>query len=82
MTDPMYALYQYTCLHRMPAYLLEEEYQQVVELTENQYQKFCANPDLRESFQRYHDNAAEVRDRELEAMFQAAFALALELGRA
>lgn len=80
MTDPMYAPCRYTCLHRMSACLLEEEYQQVVDLTESRYRKFCANPDLRESFRRHHDNAAEVRDRE--AMAQAAFALALELGRA
>lgn len=66
----------------MPAYLLEVEYQQAVELMEDQYEKFRAIPDLRESFQRCRGSAGEVRDWELEAMFQAAFAAALELGRA
>lgn len=80
MTDPMYALYQQAC-RRMPAYLLEE-YQQAVELMEDQYEKFRAIPDLRESFRRCRGSAGEVRDWELEAMFQAAFAAALELGRA
>ena len=81
MTDLMQVLYEYVEAERLPAYLPPREYQEVRKLTDRlsrQLRDLLPNDDW-DTVTKYEDAAAELHSMELEAMFQAAFALAGEL---
>ena len=81
MTDLMQVLYEYTEAERLPAYLPPREYQEVRKLTDRLSQRLrdLLPNDGWDTVAKYQDAAADLHSLELEAMFQAAFALAGEL---
>ena len=81
MTDLMQVLYEYAEAERLPAYLPPREYQEVSKLTDRLSQRLreLLPEDRWDTLTKYEDAAAELHDMELEAAFQAAFALAREL---
>ena len=81
MTDIMQVLYEYVEAERLPTYLPPREYREVGQLTARLSQRLrdTLPEDGRDTMTKYEDAAAELHSLELEAMFQAAFALAGEL---
>ena len=81
MTELMQTLYNYILARRFNAYLSTEEYRaaQVLadRLSDKLRQKLAG--DTWDTLEKYQDALMEQRDMELEAMFQAAFALCREL---
>ena len=80
MTDIMQVLYEYVETERVSSYLSPREYREVSQLTARLSQRLrdLLPEDGRDTMTKYED-AAELHCMELEAMFQAAFALAGEL---
>lgn len=81
MTELMETLYSYTLEYRFPAYLNTDAYRDASLLLPKHLKRLYAElPDgPRQTFDKYRDVEDEHHDIELEAMFQAAFAVALEL---
>ena len=81
MTDIMQVLYEYVEAERVPGYLSPREYREVSQLTARLSQRLrdMLPEDNRDAMTKYEDAAAELHSMELEAMFQAGFALAEEL---
>ena len=81
MTDIMQVLYEYVETERVSSYLSPREYREVSHLTARLSQRLrdLLPEDGRDTMTKYEDAAAELHCMELEAMFQAAFALAGEL---
>ena len=81
MTELMQLLYEYTESDLAPSYLPPREYQEVSQLTDRlsrRLRDLLPNDDW-DTVTKYQDAAAQLHSIELEAMFQAGFALAEEL---
>ena len=81
MTEPMQILFEYAKEERLPSYLSSPEYREVSHLTgrlSRRLQGLLPN-DGWDTVAKYQDAAADLHSLELEAIFQAAFALAGEL---
>ena len=81
MSDAMEILYVYAKEELLPSYLSSPEYREVSHLTDRlsrRLQGLLPN-DGWDTVAKYQDAAADLHSLELEAMFQAAFALAGEL---
>ena len=81
MTDIMQVLYDYANEERLTAYLPAAEYREVSQLTSRLSQRLreMLPEDNWDTLTKYQDAAAQLHSIELEAMFQAGFALAGEL---
>ena len=81
MTDIMQVLYAYVESERIPGYLPPREYQEVSQLTDRLSRRLrdLLPHDDWVTLAKYQDAAAQLHSIELEAMFQAGFALAGEL---
>ena len=81
MTDIMQVLYEYAASERVPGYFSPREYHEVSQLTARLSQRLrdLLPDESRNVIRKYEDAAAELHSMEMEAMFQAAFALAGEL---
>lgn len=77
MTEPMRLLYDYTLNNDFSARLCTQEFRSVDALLNRLEDKLCQtlSGDSLELFKKYLDALTEHRLLELEAMFQAAFAL-------
>ena len=82
MTDLMEFLYDYTLTSRFPGYLNTQDYRDTdIPLTRHlDILRRDLPGDLRQAFDKYCAANDERHDLELAAMFQAAFAVARELG--
>lgn len=82
MTDLMEFLYSYALTSRFPGYLNTEDYRgtdaPLARHLDTLRRELPA--DLRQAFDKYRAAADERHELELTAMFQAAFAVARELG--
>ena len=81
MTDLMQVLYEYAREELLPSYLPSREYREAARLTarlSRRLRDLLADNGW-DTARKYEDAAAELHSMELEAMFQAAFALAGEL---
>lgn len=81
MTDLMETIYNYILEYRLTAYLNTSDYRNTCLLLPKHLETLYKElPDgLRQTFDKYRDAEDEHHNIELEAMFQAAFAVALEL---
>ena len=81
MTEPMQILFEYAKEERLPSYLSSPEYREVSHLTARLSRRLrdLLSGDSWDTLEKYEDAAAELHSMEMEAMFQAAFALAGEL---
>ena len=81
MTDLMQILYEYAEAELLPAYLPPREYREASQLTARLSRRLrdLLPGDSWDTVEKYEDAAADLHSLELEAMFQAAFALAGEL---
>ena len=83
MLDTVRILYEYTLKNRVPAFLTGEEYEEQCRSTEQQEERLrrLLPPEGQQSLVDYAGDSRIKGDLELEAMFQAAFSLGMELSR-
>lgn len=81
LTDLMQILYEYAEAELLPAYLPPREYREASRLTVRLSHRLreMLPEDRWDTLTKYEDAAAELHSMELEAVFQAGFALAGEL---
>ena len=83
MLDTVRILYEYTLKNRVPAFLVGEEYEEQCRVTERQEEKLrkLLPPEGQQPLADYSSDIKMKGDMEMEAMFQAAFSLGMELSR-
>lgn len=83
MLDTVRILYEYTLKNRVPAFLTGEEYEEQCRAIEKQEEELrrLLSPEGQQLLKSYSRDLELKGTMELEAMFQAAFSLGMELSR-
>ncbi len=83
MLDTVRILYEYTLKNRVPAFLTGEEYEEQCRAIEKQEEELrrLLPPEGQQLLKSYSRNLELNGTMELEAIFQAAFSLGMELSR-
>ncbi|MDO4316463.1 MAG: hypothetical protein Q4C45_11870 [Oscillospiraceae bacterium] len=81
MTDSLQALYDYTLEHRFPVFLMDDNYRYAGDIFSKHLHTLeqALPPAQKDILKKLCDALDEQRDIELEAMFQAAWAVMREL---